>query len=115
METAGTRVWAQDHRADRLPTAVPAFGTQGPGERVPWVLSSPPGNGLEGSHTLSVWKPSETLGALPPASLPRWVPVILDGAEDLPEDWSDPNILQGSSRLPSRSLPLTVHDALPRP
>lgn len=57
-ETVGTQVRAQGHRADRLLTAVPGFGTQGSWGKGALGLSSLPGHGLEGGHILSIRKPS---------------------------------------------------------
>lgn len=103
----------QGHRAESLPTAVPAFGTQGPGENVLW--GTLPGNGLGGGHILSVQKLSYTLGALPPAALPRWVLWSLMERKTFPMAGQSPPFFRARSLLPSRLLPTTVHSALPRP
>lgn len=106
---------AQGHRVGNLPRVCPPHGTQGPREGVLWGLSLIPGNGLEGSHSLSAQKPKWILGAPPPASLPRWVPVIFDGTEGLADDLPEPNIVQGKAHFPpSHSLPHSGHSSLLR-
>lgn len=61
---------AQGHRVGNLPRVFPLHGTQGPREGVLWGLSLIPGNGLEGSHSLSAQKPVWILGAPPLALCP---------------------------------------------
>ena len=67
-----------------------------------------------GWHLLSAWTPNWTPGAPPPAPPFMWVPVILDGARDLPDERSDPDLLGVSGMAhfqPSRSLPHSVNNS----